>query len=630
MNLFENAKWIWKRGGSAPNEYVEFQGKFSCEGKEKVTLALSFDSNCNVYVNGELVFFKVCSDYPYYKLYDEIDITKYCGKENDLQIFVWYYGEDNASYYLADAGLIFTLKQGEKELLVSNETVGSRVDARYRNGDTKTITGQLGFSFAFDNAVENNGEFTPSVELEKSKELYKNPLKPLILSGKSACVLLKEGKDYTLVDLGREECGFLSLDIESEEEQKTLITYGEHIVDGEPRRKIGVRDFSVEIKLKKGKNIYRNSFRRLAGRYLQIYHEKPLKIKYLGIEGVYYPTTEKQFALENSLHQKIYDTSVRTLTLSMHEHYEDCPWREQAMYVLDSRNQMLCGYHCFDNAEFARHNLLLMAKGAMPDGLLELTYPAQKTPAIPFFSLSYPTVVEEYIRYTGDSSVLQETSPVLENILSAIEKRVEENGLIANLPYPYWNFYEWSDGSHNDHELARKAGETSPAQYDLMLNCAYVLAVETTARLLGKTVDLRKMKAAIHQNFFDEKKGLYRATLGKELFSELGNAVAILAEIPSKEQATKIADELKYGNQMVKITLSMQCYKYDALLKVDERNEEYVVRDIEKDYSYMLSLGATSFWETMKGESDFDGAGSLCHGWSAMPVYYLQRRFGKK
>lgn len=22
------------------------------------------------------------------------------------------------------------------------------------------------------------------------------------------------------------------------------------------------------------------------------------------------------------------------------------------------------------------------------------------------------------------------------------------------------------------------------------------------------------------------------------------------------------------------------------------------------------------------GESDFDGAGSLCHGWSAMPVYY--------
>ncbi len=630
MKLFENAKWIWKRGGSAPNEYVEFQGRFTCEGEKKVTLALSFDSNCNVYVNGELVFFKVCSDYPYYKLYDEIDITKYCGKENNLQIFVWYYGKDNAGYYLADAGLIFTVRQGEKELLASGEQIGSRQDVRYRNGDSKTITGQLGYSFYFDNTIENQAAFAPSEEVEKTKELYQNPLKPLQLSDKSACTLLQEGNGFTLVDLGREECGFLSMDIDSDEAQEVLIAYGEHIVDGGVRRKIGVRDFSVEVKLKKGNNIYRNSFRRLAGRYLQIYHEKPLKIHYLGIEATYYPMTRKAFALENALHQKIYDTSVRTLMLSMHEHYEDCPWREQAMYVLDSRNQMLCGYHCFAESDFARHNLLLMAKGAMEDGLLELTYPAKNTPAIPFFSLSYPTVVEEYIAYTGDSSVLAEVRPVIENILSAIEKRVEENGLLANLPYPYWNFYEWSEGSDNESEIGRKAEDVSPTQYDLMLNCAYVLAVEAADRLLGKTTNLEKTKRAIHQSFFDEKTGLYRATLGKRLFSELGNAVAILAGIPSEEQAAKIAEELKYGKQMVKITLSMQCYKYDALLKVDERNEEYIVRDIEKDYSHMLSLGATSFWETMKGEADFDGAGSLCHGWSAMPVYYLQRRFGKK
>ncbi|MBR1677551.1 MAG: ROK family protein [Clostridia bacterium] len=36
-----------------------------------------------------------------------------------------------------------------------------------------------------------------------------------------------------------------------------------------------------------------------------------------------------------------------------------------------------------------------------------------------------------------------------------------------------------------------------------------------------------------------------------------------------------------------------------------------------------LYSGATTFWETEKGECDFDGAASLCHGWSAIPVYYL-------
>ena len=32
--------------------------------------------------------------------------------------------------------------------------------------------------------------------------------------------------------------------------------------------------------------------------------------------------------------------------------------------------------------------------------------------------------------------------------------------------------------------------------------------------------------------------------------------------------------------------------------------------------------GATTFWETELGEKDFDNAGSLCHGWSALPIYY--------
>jgi hypothetical protein len=36
----------------------------------------------------------------------------------------------------------------------------------------------------------------------------------------------------------------------------------------------------------------------------------------------------------------------------------------------------------------------------------------------------------------------------------------------------------------------------------------------------------------------------------------------------------------------------------------------------------MLKNGATSFWETINGEKDFGNAGSLCHGWSALPIIY--------
>ena len=36
----------------------------------------------------------------------------------------------------------------------------------------------------------------------------------------------------------------------------------------------------------------------------------------------------------------------------------------------------------------------------------------------------------------------------------------------------------------------------------------------------------------------------------------------------------------------------------------------------------MVELGLGTVWETEQGEADFHNAGSLCHGWSALPIYY--------
>ena len=51
--------------------------------------------------------------------------------------------------------------------------------------------------------------------------------------------------------------------------------------------------------------------------------------------------------------------------------------------------------------------------------------------------------------------------------------------------------------------------------------------------------------------------------------------------------------------------------------------QDFIINDIKKRYKKMLDDGATSFYETEQGASSFNGAGSLCHGWSALPVYYL-------
>ncbi len=620
---FNNSEWIWKKNYNS-DEYMEFYGEFSQENDEKIFLDVSADSVCNVYINHKLVFFKLCSDYPQYKIFDRIDITKYCQAKNQIRIFVWYYGEGNFTYYPSKPGLIFEVIQGNKLLLASNENILCRQDIRYKNEYKKMITLQLGYSFFFDNTVVNKTPFKKSTTVNKIKDLIKNPLSQLKCLKKSRFNIIKQDKNTILIDLQKEEFGFLSLSVFSPCEQTVIIAYGEHIVDGTVRKKIDARDFSVEIHLKKGVNDYTNAFRRIAGRYLEVKFLHEITVEYLGIIPIIYPTTVKPFNTKNDVLQKIYDTSVRTLQLCMHEHYEDCPWREQSMYVMDSRNQMLCGYYAFNEYEFARHNLVLISKGLNNDGLLELTFPSKNTPSIPFFNLTYPIAVNEYVKHTNDLTILNEVLPVIENIISYFTNRLTNENLLATLPYPYWNFYEWSEGSHNEQEIERKKEELYIPHFDLALNCIYILAVKNYCELTNNNVDLNKIRKAVYDNFFDKQSGLFFARKGESYYTELGNSLAILADIVSNTHTKHIAEQLiKENNDMIKITLSMTCFKYDALLKASDANGKFIIEDVIKTYSYMLNNGATSFWETIKGEADFNGAGSLCHGWSAMPVYYL-------
>ena len=72
-------------------------------------------------------------------------------------------------------------------------------------------------------------------------------------------------------------------------------------------------------------------------------------------------------------------------------------------------------------------------------------------------------------------------------------------------------------------------------------------------------------------------------------------------------------------------TLSMNAFRFDALLALDRDKYAPVILDeLDRDYLYMLREGATTFWETIQGADDFSDAGSLCHGWSALPVYYYE------
>jgi hypothetical protein len=119
--------------------------------------------------------------------------------------------------------------------------------------------------------------------------------------------------------------------------------------------------------------------------------------------------------------------------------------------------------------------------------------------------------------------------------------------------------------------------------------------------------------------------GVYAMTDGEETATVLGNSLAILSGIAEDGERVGIAQAIANGG-LPEPSLSMKIFEYDALLLTDrEKYAPFCLAEVKKNYGAMVDEGSTTVWETAKGEADFDNAGSLCHGWSAIPVYIYHK-----
>jgi len=307
----------------------------------------------------------------------------------------------------------------------------------------------------------------------------------------------------------------------------------------------------------------------------------------------------------------------------MHEHYEDCPWREQALYTMDSRNQMLCGYYAFGEYRYPRANLWLMAQDRRKDGFLSICIPCESELVIPSFCLHWYQAVLEYTRHSGDLTLVQEIWSKLCSVLAAFCRHWDaEKGLLPIISgEQYWNFYEWSGNF-------LKGSEQMPGDADLILNCLFLRAIDTMtvlSEMTGMPFALSSMAQPLREQIrktFRREDGLYYTDMKKSHICEFGCALAVLTGVADEKDSGIICAMLSGEDRTAWVTpvsLSMTTFVYDALLQTNrDRYAEFVLQDIDKRCGYMLDQGATSFWETMDGWQAFGNAGSLCHGWSAI------------
>lgn len=681
---FANAAWIWNDAEPVWNETVDLLTTFTVADPAACRIFVSANSHYALYVNDTFVNCDQFPDYDTWKAYDELSLAAFVtAGENSLCLTAYWQGDESLTYRPFPAGAAFAVYEGDTLLAASGADTLARRNTRYAAGGVEKITGQLSYSFRYDAAAALPAP-APARVLEYSWPLHARPIKKLCIDAPEPVTVCAEGSftedeaaksqptiarrmqkaavtalapiefrpvlpdaaghaltdNFIILDLGREQVGFFALDIDLPEACDVFIGWGEHLEDLRVRTTVGGRNFAALYHGHAGRNTFFYPIKRMGLRYVQLHvYCKGAVLYYAGVRPARYPVdTVNLFDCADHLHSQIYRTSLRTLQHCMHDHYEDCPWREQALYTMDSRNQMLCGYYTFDEFAFPRASLRMFALNLCPDHTLELTSPGKTGITIPSFTAIYMIQLGEYLRCSDDEELLREVLPAAMDIADGFLARMEKTGLIRRFEGDrYWNFYEWQEG------LAGKCGAEKSADqqaYDAPLMAFVSMGLEQMCYICDRlghpeasaryAAARREINAALNTYFWQPEKGYYATSLQDGVLThacELTQSLAVCCGAVPRARLEQVLATLtgNMGPDFYPVTLSHSIFKYEALLRLPAQYARFVFDQVADIFGAMLYKDATTFWETSDGASAFSNAGSLCHAWSAIPAYLYLR-----
>lgn len=711
--MFEQAKWIWSKTAEGADSYSEFLASKEFKKGDTVKVRISADSNYAIYVNGIFADSGQYADMPHYKVYDEVDLSKYIiDGENHIAFVVWHYGVVAFTYFIGKPGVIFEIEQNGQVVLSSDKSVVSRKSRRYIGGTKESITMMLGLNYhvdlkesddwmvgkdmeGFEESVEPEDMPTNLVaRIAKKLDVYPLTSGEIVMQGsytyptdpyltqhagdrmqnasltffrmnemadseeKPMTMVRKTGEGiFFIIDMGKESTGYLEFDLEVPADCDMEVGWGEHLADGRcrsavgPRRESGatVRNFSVTAKLKKGRNHYMNPFRRFGCRYIQFFIKSDeVKVNDAGLRLTLYPVTAKKFKTGDRLRDAIYEMCQHTLLQCMHEHYEDCTWREQSLYTGDSRNQMLAGYYTFKEFDLPKATLRLIAECIREDGMQPICFPSNVTLTIPGGMPHFAKMLMEYYEHSGDKETLEYCYDGIKRTIDAFVARIDDTGLIPNFDElkDFWNFCEWRE--YLDGEYYKHCNIPHDQIHDASLNIALSEGLYFFAKLcdvIGKDSTAYyelwdNLNKKIVEYFYDTEVKLFKIAIGPGVdikpYAAVVNVGAYFCGatkyIDNMDNILEVIRDQKSsvpGVEIIPTTLYNTFRRLDALMEIDrEKYKDTILDQIDSMCFKMIKEGATTFWEVEEGQKAFDYAGSLCHGWGAMPIIYYETLLG--
>jgi alpha-L-rhamnosidase len=377
-------------------------------------------------------------------------------------------------------------------------------------------------------------------------------------------------------------------------------------------------------------------------RYIKITVRNPRQdviLKSLTFRSAQYPVELKgRFRCSDPGLNEIWQMGVRTQATNMEDAFDDCVTRERGMYGRDSVIQYHNNLACFGDHHLFQRSLELFGQSPVSGGMFRAVYPNTGDYTITDFALNLVEGYRVYFEQTGDLERIRHDWPAILRNLEWFHQLADERPdhlLDADWPSrrKVRSFY---GGFHGDLSAPRSHHDNSGV--NCAFNCFYLSALQSAlklARILEQSGEIPRLQGRIDGlirtipgTFWDASRQLYSDNLSRKTHSIHANLLAIRAGVASAEQLRSIRPWLEKQLRClflngydpagsVLFSPSFGFYIFEGLYIAElAGTAEQLIR---QGWGWMLAQGLKTCPEYLNLTD------SLCHAWSAAPVYFLSK-----
>ncbi|MFA6185765.1 MAG: alpha-L-rhamnosidase C-terminal domain-containing protein [Phycisphaerae bacterium] len=440
----------------------------------------------------------------------------------------------------------------------------------------------------------------------------------------------KKGDIELVYDLGEQNCGYYSFDLNADEGVQIDINEVEYITDSGIVQHTPLYKNGLTYITKQGNNHF-ISLKRRSGRYLFVAFRNmvaPVRIRNIKLIESTYPIDKiANFVCSDEHLNKIWDISIRTLKLCMEDTFTDCPLYEQTLWVGDARNEALFALSAFNSIDITKRCIKLAAQSLERFPMISCQVPSCWETIIPAWSFLWVISAWDYYYYSGDKAFLEEMWPAITKNLKSAESYIDSNGLFSST---FWNLFDWAAIDWNKKKVVMHNSMLLVGAVQAALRCSQAIGMDGEQNWLKSLAS--RLSNSINKFWNDEKKAypdsLDDNGLPSNSTCQHTSFLSILYEIVEKNRLdAAMKNLLDPPKIMVKVGSPFAIfYLYEALEKRGRDDE--IVKSIIQNYLPMLEYGSTTVWESFaEGTLSHDTfpTRSHCHAWSAAPIYFFTR-----